>query len=428
MNEYTLSSGERFQTLKIPKGTLLFRGINTNTDRPHPEYIFTDLFGMQDEDGYYCVDPHENKFFYPAPFVSDSVHRYAIHMVFHTNYDLEVVLLLNPSEHSRSKRGTVESSVLRCSDISKKDACGKERQTYDPCLSPLIVQEFPHIQGYIAIAEKDTRVFQKWQIPSFMRNTPEALEFVRPFIVSDRRGMQGIPEIVLFPFHVRPEDYEQSLIHPRAVSEYPIPEQQYAWAIRNRALLNYFPLAFVTEKDIYGYKDLLEPARIKELSASQRDNINFDSPLVTNMIRFMNAGLQKNGLYISNIPYTFSIDLRTGFYVVDIPETRRLNYTIRKIPMNSPGHVPQTRIVPFHYPAVLKKQLHVSFRKSTEDSLSRNLNRLYASYTKLYPFNKGNPDLFKATYKMELAMPRPELDVPKRRYTYKQKRTPLRKL
>lgn len=422
MNEYTLSSGERFQTLRIPKGTLLFRGIDMNIDKPHPEFIFTDLFGMQDEDGYYCVDPHENKFFYPAPFVSDSVGRYAVHMVLHTNYDLEVVLLLNPSENSRSKRGTAESSVLRCSDISEKDACGKRRQTYDPCLSPLLIREYPHIQGYIAIAEKDTRVFQKGQIPSFMQNIPEAVEFVRPFIVSDRRGMQGVPEIVLFPFHTRPEGYEQSLIHPRAVWD-----NQYAWAIRHRAALNYFPLAFVTEKDIYGYKDLLQPARLKELSESQRDNINFDSPLVKNMIRFMNAGLQKNGLYIDNIPYTFSIDLRTGFYVVDIPETRRLNYTIRKIPMNSPEYDSEPRIVPFHYPVELKKQLHASLRKSTEESLSRNLNRLYASYTKLYPLNKGNPDTFKAIYKMELAVPRPELDIPKRHYTRKQKRNTVRK-
>lgn len=417
MKEYFLSSGEVFNTIVIPKGTLLFRGIDLYTDRPHPEFLFMDLFGQQDEDGYYCMDPHENKFFYPAPFVSDCVSRYAVHVVYHTNYEIEVVLLLNPSLNARNKRGTETSAILRCDKISEFDQCGKHRKQYDPCLSLLLLKEFPHIQGYIAIAEKDAKIFQKGQIPAFMKDVPEAINFVKPMIVADSRGLQSVPEIVLFPFHTRPETLISYGIHPRAVEP-----DMFSYAFRHRAKLNYFPLAFITENGMYSYKDLFVTKKLLELSSSERSDINFDSPLTKNMVSFMKAGLQKNALFINNTPYTFSIDLRTGFYVLDIPENRRLNYTTKKISILS-SDTKEPTIIPFHYPSNVKKKLHSSLQKTlSEETLENNLNRIYASYSKHYQFDKGDPKTFQSVYKMDLALPRPELDIPKRRYTQKRSR------
>jgi hypothetical protein len=407
--KYTTSTGETFDTITIPKGTLLFRGIDVYTDKPHPEFFFTDLFGSQDKDGYYCVDPHENKFFYPAPFVSDSVNRYAIHVVFHTNYDLEVVILVNPSKNSRSQHGAY---VQRCSELSNYDMCGKERKNYDPCLSPSLLHEFPHIQGFIAIAEKDTRILQKGQFPSFLSYVPGAINMIHPFVVSNSRGIQGIPEIVLFPYHARPATIlEKSVIHPHSVPD------PFAYAIQHRAKLNYFPLVYITEKGFYSFKDLLNPKKRMELAESERENINFDSPLTTNMMELLNAGLE-NGLYINNVPYSITIDLRTGFYVLDIPEMRRVNDTIRKISIVSPD-ASTTKVVPFHYPAHLKKKIHASLTKTTEEALEGNLNRIYSSYSKYYVFEKGNPDTFRSIYKMEMALPRTEFEPPKKRYTRK---------
>lgn len=419
MPKYTLSSGEKFETVILPKGTVLFRGMDLYTDKPHPEYIFTDLFGSQDEDGYYCTDPYENKFFYPAPLVSDSVNRYSIHSIYITNYDLEIILLLLPSELSRSSRGTANSPVLRCSDISDKDSCGKSRKPYDPCLSPMILKEFPFIQGYIAIAEKDTRIFQKGQVPALMNNVPGAVDIVQPFIVANSRKIQGIPEIVLFPYHTRSENmYEKSIIHPRAV------EPDYiAYAISNRAKLNYFPLVYVTEEGFFSFYGLLNKKNLNLLSNSMRDNPNFDSQLVKNMIWLITSALDPKGFDIGTTTYKFTIDVRSGFYVMDIPDIRRLNYTIRNINVKSTVKN-KSYVVPFHYPYELKKRLHSSFTKTmSEEALESRLNRLYGSYSKSYQFNKGDPATFKTVYKMEMATPRPELNVPSKRYTRKIKKT-----
>lgn len=416
MPSYTLSSGESFQTIRLPKGTILFRGIDLYTDKPHPEYIFSDLFGYQDEHGYYCVDPHENKFFYPAPFVSDSVNRFAIHVLYHINYDIEIVLMVKPSENARCKQC---SAYLRCTDISHTDKCSKPRASYDPCLSPLLIKEYPHIQGFIAIAEKDADIFKRGQIPAFMRNIPEAVEFIRPFIVSNSRKIHGIPEIVLFPYHARPEYVlEKITIHPHAV------EPNYiSYAIANRPKLNYFPLVYVTEKRAYSFKELLEPKRLYELASTQRNDINFDSVLISNLIKLLNNALSPGGFSIGHTPYKFTIDTRTGFYVLDMPEIRRLDYTIRKINVIGPDHSDKPVVVPFYYPLNIKKKLHASFSKNTtEEALEGALNKIYGSYSKHYVLDKGIPVLKMPSYRMDLVLPRPELDVPRKRYTLKQKR------
>lgn len=419
MAEYTLSSGETFQTVILPKGTILFGGFDLNTDKPRSENVFMDLFGYQDKDGYYCVDPHDNKFFYPAPFVSDTVGRFSIHTVYHTNYDLEIILLVKPAKDARSNLGSNKDAFLRCSYITTPDHCGRVRKAYDPCLSPLLITEYPHIQGYIAIAEKDADIFKRGQIPAFMRNTPEAIEFIRPFIVSNSRDIQGVPEIVLFPFHARPESVlDELVIHPRAVEPNLI-----SYAIANRAKLNYFPLVYVTENGYSSFKELVEPARLEELAKTERDNWDFDSPLTLNMIRFMNAALDSKGFFIGHIPYKFTVDLRTGFYLLDTPDVRKLNTSIRKINVISSDYSGEPLVVPFHYPANVKKKIHTSLSRTvTEESLEGTLNKLYGSYSKHYMFDKGKPVLVQPKYTMELALPRPELDAPRKKYTLKSKK------
>ena len=396
MPEYTLSTGEPFQTIIIPKGTVLFRGNDLHTDKPHPEYLFTDLFGSPDEDGYYCTDPYQNKFFYPAPFISDSVNRYAIHGIFIINYDIEVVSMVRPSMQSRDKSGPVYTPDLRvatlsqprnvwsliqpcelrhltehpvrqsepvtvnmlqsqgwytrCSELSEKDLCGQIRKSYDPCLSPQLLHEYPHIQGYIAIAEKDARIFQKGQFPSFMKDVPEAIDYVKPFIVSDSRGLQSVPEIVLFPYHARPVTiFDKITIHPRSV------EPNYiSWAIKNRSALNYFPLLYITETTMYSFKELLNDTKLFQLASTERNDTNFDSPITRNMIQFLSNALSR-GFFIGSMPFKFTIDLRTGFYILDIPDVKKLNYTIKRMNI-VPSRDMDPTLVPFHYPLEYKKK------------------------------------------------------------------------
>ena len=80
-------------------------------------------------------------------------------------------------------------------------------------------------------------------------------------------------------------------------------------------------------------------------------------------------------------------------------------------------------IVPFHFPAELKKKIHSSLHKhTTEEALETSLNRLYSSYSKYYIFNRGNPTIQKRLYKLDLVLPRPELDVPRKKYTMKKRK------
>jgi hypothetical protein len=414
MSEYTLSTGETFQTMILPKGTLLFHGMDTHTNKPHPEYIFTDLFGYQDADGYYCVDPHESRFFYPAPFVSDSVARYAIHAIYHTNYDLELLMMVKPSTNTQDKS---LKTYVRCNELSEKDQCGKPRHEFDPCLSPQLLQEYPHIQGFIGIVQKDANIFMKGQLYSFFQNIPESIDFIRPFVISDDRGIQGIPEIALFPFHARHETIlEKHVLHPRAVPH------QIQYAIANRSKLNVFPMVYVTEKGFYSFPELLDAKKLEELSKSERENINFDSAITYNMLKLMKAALDAKGFFIGNVSYKCTIDVRTGFYVLDLPDIRRLNYTTKRINIMKPDHS-DPMIVPFHFPVELKKKIHSSLHKhTTEEALETSLNRLYSSYSKYYIFNRGNPTIQKRLYKLDLVLPRPELDIPRKKYTMKKRK------
>ena len=87
--------------------------------------------------------------------------------------------------------------------------------------------------------------------------------------------------------------YEKSIIHPRAV------EPDYiAYAISNRAKLNYFPLVYVTEEGFFSFYGLLNKKNLNLLSNSMRDNPNFDSQLVKNMIWLITSALDPKGFII----------------------------------------------------------------------------------------------------------------------------------
>ena len=94
--------GTPFKTIIIPKGTVLFRGINYDKGSNYMS-IFNDLVGLPGGQ-YYGIDPNMNVFFYPVPYVSDSVKLYDIHMMYITQYDIELLLLLKPSDITRGHK------------------------------------------------------------------------------------------------------------------------------------------------------------------------------------------------------------------------------------------------------------------------------------------------------------------------------------
>ena len=64
-------SKKEFQTIKIPRGTVLFRGLSFENKKNYSS-LFNDLIGIRDGPRY-KISPTMNVFFYPVPYVSDVV-------------------------------------------------------------------------------------------------------------------------------------------------------------------------------------------------------------------------------------------------------------------------------------------------------------------------------------------------------------------
>jgi hypothetical protein len=435
MPTYTLSSGETFDTIVLPKGTVLFRGFEMmHGETVDTEVPFTELFGRQDDEGHYCVDPHHNTFFYPAPYMVDVVNRYSIHAIYLINYDLELVSMVRPSLQTRDARGKVDTApYAHCTDIAPINKCGKRMIHHDPCLSPLLIKEFPNIHGYVAIAANDAGHYMHGYFPTVYKHNMEYAKSTVPFVVENARKIQSVPEIVLYPYHARISD-EIRRVHPRAVDDYYI-----QYALKHRAELNYFPLCYITEKKIYTWNDLESYKTRKEMGETVRNDPEFISAILEKEKNIVQHALNPSGIRIHGVDYKFTVDLRTGFYVAshklsathpspsdtltNIVKLYRQSYTEPSIPINS-------YIVPFEYPRTLKQSIRGFLRRAgkqekSEEDLVMALNRIGASFSKHYQFDIAHPTKFKTTYKLETMFPRPDIDIKttKKRFTRKTKRT-----
>jgi hypothetical protein len=435
MKTYTLSSGETFETIVLPKGTVLFRGFEMKfKDKVDTEVPFTELFGRQDDEGHYCVDPHHNTFFYPAPFMVDVVNRYTIHAIYIVNYDLELVLMVRPSTRTRDVRGAIDSApYVSCADIGPKNSCGKDMVHTDPCLSPLLIKEFQNIHGYIAIAANDATHFQKGYFPIMCELDETCAKSAAPFVVENARKIQSVPEIVLYPYHARIA-YDIRRVHPRAVDHYPIP-----YAIKYRAELNYFPLLYITEKKVYSFTDLDSDKVRLEMGNTVRDDLEYISPILKKEKSLVEQALSPSGLNVRGVNYRFSIDLRTGFYIASHKLSSAANLSLTSTntmklyqqTYSEPYEPPSEYTVPFEYPHTLKREIHGFLRragktKKSEEDFVLTLNRIGASFSKHYQFDIANPTKYKTKYKLETMFQRPDLNgfapALKKRFTRKIKR------
>ena len=202
IKDYKLK-GISFKTLIIPRGTILFRGINFEDETKYTN-IFEDLIGYRTEK-YYGIDPNMNVFFYPVPYISDSVKVYDIHVMYVTQYDIELLLLINPSNISReNKNNDIYNDIFRtCMNISNKNKCGQDMSIIDPCLSDDVRKRFPQIDGYIAISNQDSAVFYKKYQDMIDKNQLDKVKQILPSILINSSGNYGIPEIVIHPLRFR---------------------------------------------------------------------------------------------------------------------------------------------------------------------------------------------------------------------------------
>lgn len=206
IKNYSLK-GVQFQSITIPKGTILFRGIHFENEDEYLS-IFNDFIGFS-TGKYFSIDPNMNVFFYPVPYVSDSVKIYDIHVMYVTQYDIELLLLIKPADISRENKenDSYKHILTTCINLSKQNKCGHDMSKTDPCFTDALLKRFPQIDGYIAIAEQDASLFtQKYKDMIIRHDEINKVKQILPSILSNSRGIIGIPEIVIHPLRFRYND------------------------------------------------------------------------------------------------------------------------------------------------------------------------------------------------------------------------------
>lgn len=171
-----------YETIVIPKGTLLFRGMH------NPATLTADFAGMLVDDKF-CLNENYNVFFYPFPFVSGSVAPYRYMVIYVTTRDLNLVNLIIPSKFNRQSRQRETGGIVSCDKLPAQ--CGFTGREYDPCVDYTKVPK--NTSGMIAIAKADAAnlrsqklVFKNWQNKYFMT-------------YKDSRNLVGVPELILHP-------------------------------------------------------------------------------------------------------------------------------------------------------------------------------------------------------------------------------------
>ena len=317
LKNYTLGDGFTFDTITIPKGTLLFRGIQFSnlTPREHiKEFVNRGS----------CIPPTKNVYFYPVPYAAIAINNYNIHILYTTNYDLELLLLVRPAKGFKPDASEEEAPLSRiltiCTNISNHDKCGNTMQEDDPCFTDFFLDNFPHIMGYVGLDAGDVDSFFGRYRAMIRANMKNEISQIFPALVENSRDIIGIPEIVIHPLHLR----RNKVI--RVKRDFNNPNYQIKSIIANRARWNYTPLLYVSRSDIFSLIDLLNYDNINTLRQTKSPAAINDNPLFHNLNKVMKGLASSDGFMVGEGgKYKIKLDLRTGFYMVVNPTGKKNN-------------------------------------------------------------------------------------------------------
>jgi hypothetical protein len=318
---YTLEDDSTFMTITIPKGTVLFHGMHI--EKGYEDKLFYPNTGYPAPDNKSqstnVISPYTQTFFYPVPYVSLTVDYFNFHIMFLTTYDLELLLLIKPSEHSREDRYKSGLKLIQtCSTISEKDACGYHMTNNDPCFTEYCMKNFNHLAGYIAIADTDQKRFIKlYKLYEQNKHFTELFQILSS-VSSNSRGLMGIPEIVLHPLHRR---LKECFYGPRSMyynSSYKI-----TYSIRHMYNYNYFPLLYFTKAGVHHITDFRDDTLMRNI-------LNIDDDIrsmvhIKDIFGYINSTMEKllspEGYIIKDVKFNLTIDTRTGFYCAALVDT-----------------------------------------------------------------------------------------------------------
>ena len=441
IKEYTLGDGTTFQTVTIPKGTILFRGLDYNSNDGYYK-LFYDLIGVPSPGGY-CVAPKSNIFFYPAPYISQMIGPFNVHIVYITNYDLELLLLIKPSKYHRGERkddsSPLQQIVKTCTSFGKYDECGTQLSDDDPCFTDIVLQQYPHILGYIAIANTDKDKLHILMRDFVKHYRADKLIHILPSIASNARDSIGVPEIVLHPHHLRmtTPDYHNVRVRNYNTSA----ELINNFIIRHKNRFNYFPLFYVTGKEIYTLTDLKNSKHLDQVRETVVDSNTYfiNKPLFRRMNTLMTKLLSPEGYKRDGYRYQITVDLTTDFYVARIQSlksapnsastpnsgqiqrasTRRNENKKYFGKLNTSDSMADTKDkIPFSYTldqkkALMKTLYNSSFQGSVDD-FERSMNSNGLSLEKRYLFNKGKK---RDAFRVMSVFQRPDLQGRQQKYS-----------
>jgi hypothetical protein len=316
-----------YETIVIPKGTLLFRGMNSTAT------LTSDFAGMLVDDKKFCLNPNYNVFFYPFPFIAATVAAYQYTVIYVTMRDLKLVNLILPSKFNREGRTTKTGGIVSCDTIAGN--CGVSGRSYDPCVDYTKVSG--DISGMIAIAKVDA---DSLNLNKLLLRSLENKYFTT---YKDSRNVVGVPEFILHPrFDKTPQT--------ETISDFK------QWYSSNKSKFNYNYLHLMSYK----------PLDVQVL-----------------MDEFMSEG----GLDLGDDePYHLKINNKTGFFQIEefsnnrseliapnltIKPTADMVFKQKSLYKVLSDKYPKTDTVPSVVTQYFLKRDHVGFGKDGQDWLTK---------------------------------------------------------
>lgn len=161
----------------------------------------SDYAGILSGKDTYCLSKNYNVFFYPYPFVANTVDAlsYKEILIYFTQRDLKLINLVSPSKFSRGDRILKRGGIISCDKLPVE--CGVTGFEYDACIDYSKAPE--DIVGMVAIARQDASKLtdKKYEYQPYFN------KYFTTF--KDARGVIGVPEIILHPRYVTTERTER---------------------------------------------------------------------------------------------------------------------------------------------------------------------------------------------------------------------------
>jgi hypothetical protein len=260
--------GKKSTILTIPKGTVLFRVVK------NPDNHLFDFLGKYDkETDTYTLSPDQNTFFYFYPYVFDTNKYLPLEIpegktpkmiTYITTKDVNVLILVKPSEYTKSKRSRA-NSIISCKDILTCD--GEAGMKEDLCFNPRFKEQNPDVIGKINLKYGDNLDLKKAIESGDFDDFQKFIAFFR-----DADFDSGIFELSLYP----------RITHKNECINTKLNLPGYDWINKHLNEFNYFPFNVHTHKiyekgKFYDFlEDSFKPSGYKELETEKVYHLTID--------------------------------------------------------------------------------------------------------------------------------------------------------